>query len=141
MRTLLLLILGIWAGMIIGISFMEAPLKFRAPNMTMPIALGVGQLVFGALNKVEIFFSLLSVVLVFVLRSDMNKMSILLTAGLALIVMMQSVWLLPALDERATQVINGITPTTSSKHLYYVICEVIKVILLITSFIKIYPHD
>ena len=53
---LLLLMLGVWLGMLLGISFMEAPLKFRAPNMTIALGLGIGQLVFSALNKVEINF-------------------------------------------------------------------------------------
>ena len=43
----------IWVGMIIAISFMEAWLKFRAPGVTLPIGLGIGRLVFGALNRVE----------------------------------------------------------------------------------------
>ena len=43
----------IWAGFIGAISFMESWLKFRAPNLTMPVGLGIGKLVFSALNKVE----------------------------------------------------------------------------------------
>ena len=56
-----LLIIGIWIGMLLGISFLEAPLKFRAPNMTTSLGLGIGQLVFGALNKIELVFSLFTV--------------------------------------------------------------------------------
>jgi len=51
MKLLVLLILGAWLGMILGISFLEAPLKFQAPNMTLVLGLGVGKLVFSALNK------------------------------------------------------------------------------------------
>ena len=36
-KLLVLLVLGIWIGMLIGISFVEAPLKFRAPNITLPL--------------------------------------------------------------------------------------------------------
>lgn len=43
-----------WAGLIGGISFLEAPLKFQAPGITIPLGLGIGQLVFQALNKIEI---------------------------------------------------------------------------------------
>ncbi|MFK8007426.1 MAG: hypothetical protein AB8H03_13690 [Saprospiraceae bacterium] len=59
MKFIVLLILGIWTGMVLGISFLEAPLKFQAPNITTILGLGIGKLVFGALNKVEMIFSAL----------------------------------------------------------------------------------
>ena len=30
----------VWLGMVLAISFLEAPLKFRAPGVTLPIGLG-----------------------------------------------------------------------------------------------------
>jgi hypothetical protein len=48
----------VWLGMVLAISFLEAPLKFRAPNVTLPIGLGIGRLVFRALNTVEVGFVL-----------------------------------------------------------------------------------
>lgn len=44
----------IWLGMVLAISFLEAPLKFRAPNVTLQIGLGIGRLVFRALNGCEL---------------------------------------------------------------------------------------
>ena len=43
----------VWLGMVLAISFLEAPLKFRAPDVTIRIGLGIGRLVFTALNAVE----------------------------------------------------------------------------------------
>jgi len=43
--------------MVVAISFLEAPLKFRAPNMTTQIGLGVGRLVFRALNDIEVMLA------------------------------------------------------------------------------------
>ncbi|WP_204045154.1 hypothetical protein [Acrocarpospora phusangensis] len=43
----------VWLGMVLAISFIEAPLKFRAPDVTLRIGLGIGRLVFRALNIVE----------------------------------------------------------------------------------------
>jgi hypothetical protein len=40
----------VWLGMVLAISFLEAPLKFRAPGVTLPVGLGIGRLVFRALN-------------------------------------------------------------------------------------------
>jgi hypothetical protein len=36
----------VWLGMVLAISFLEAPLKFRAPGVTIPVGLGIGRLVF-----------------------------------------------------------------------------------------------
>ena len=44
----------VWLGMVLGISFLEAPLKFWAPGVTLQLGLGIGRLVFGALNAVEL---------------------------------------------------------------------------------------
>ena len=48
----------LWIGFVCAISFMEAWLKFRAPGVTIPIGLGIGRLVFTALNLVEWVFAL-----------------------------------------------------------------------------------
>ena len=44
----------VWLGMVLAISFLEAPLKFRAPGVTLQIGLGIGRLVFRALNACEL---------------------------------------------------------------------------------------
>jgi hypothetical protein len=54
----------VWLGMVLVISFLEAPLKFRAPNVTLQIGLGIGRLVFRALNTVEVAFALIIVAIV-----------------------------------------------------------------------------
>jgi hypothetical protein len=45
----------VWLGMVLAVSFVEAQLKFRAPGVTLPIGLGIGRLVFRALNSAEAF--------------------------------------------------------------------------------------
>ena len=47
----------VWLGMVLAVSFLEAPLKFRAPGVTLPIGLGIGRLVFRALNSAEAFLA------------------------------------------------------------------------------------
>ncbi len=44
----------VWLGMVLGISFLETPLKFRAPGVDLRTGLAIGRLVFGALNTAEI---------------------------------------------------------------------------------------
>ena len=48
----------VWLGMVLAISFLETPLKFRAPGITVPLGLSIGRLVFRALNTVEIVLAI-----------------------------------------------------------------------------------
>lgn len=43
---------ALWLGLLLGISFIETPLKFMVPGMT--LGLGIGQLVFTAMNIVQV---------------------------------------------------------------------------------------
>ena len=56
----------VWLGMVIAISFLEAPLKFRAPGVTLQIGLNIGRLVFRALNIAELLLALALAIAVFV---------------------------------------------------------------------------
>ena len=49
----------VWLGMVLAISFIEAPLKFRAPGVTLEVGLGIGRLVFRALNTVEVIIAVI----------------------------------------------------------------------------------
>lgn len=120
----------VWLGFVAAISFMEAWLKFRAPGVDLATGLGIGKLVFGALNKVEIVLALI-ILLQFVLTNatllSMNNVFYFIPV---LILLIQSVWLLPALDTRADMHIQGMKVPGSSLHLYYVVFELIKVVCL-----------
>ena len=41
----------VWLGMVLAICFLEAPLKFRARGVTLPIGLGISLLVFRVLKR------------------------------------------------------------------------------------------
>jgi hypothetical protein len=122
----------IWLGLIIGISFIEAPLKFQAPGITIPLGLGIGRLVFYAVNKLELilmtiaFFSALS-------TNRQLKIGFLTIVILAFVLLFQSLYLLPALDERAEQVIKGLMVPASFHHQLYIILEIVKLLLLLFS--------
>src|SRR6478735_6275999 len=47
--------------MVLAISFVETPLKFRAPGVTLQIGLGIGRLVFRALNACELALAAIAV--------------------------------------------------------------------------------
>ena len=117
---------------------MEAWLKFRAPGITISLGLGIGQLVFGALSKVELVLSItiISSMLFSGLKSFEWKHLFFFIPFL--IVMMQGLFLLPALDVRAEMQILGQTPPPSNLHLYYVTLEVVKVFCLVIFGIKLF---
>jgi hypothetical protein len=114
----------IWFGFVAAISLMEAPVKFSAPSLTLPVGLDVGRIVFSTLNKVEIGFALLSIVSIVLVKPG-RKIIIVLSLVL-LILLIQTLWLLPALNSRALMVISGEVPPESNIHLFYIIIEMLK---------------
>lgn len=56
-RPIVIIVTFLWIGFVCAISFMEAWLKFQAPGITVPLGLGIGRLVFNALNTVEWVFA------------------------------------------------------------------------------------
>ncbi|MEP0711002.1 hypothetical protein [Algoriphagus sp.] len=120
----------LWVGFVCAISFMEAWLKFKAPGITIPLGLGIGRLVFGALNKVEWVFALAILISGIMGRENWLKLLNLAYFIPLLILLLQTFWLLPALDARAEIIIHIHDLKPSNHHLYYVIMEVIKVFTL-----------
>ncbi|MDL5514912.1 hypothetical protein QSE00_24085 [Arenibacter sp. M-2] len=127
----------IWIGFVSAISFMEAWLKFRAPGVTMPLGLGIGRLVFSALNKVEWMFTLLVMADLLLGRESIFSLRNVLFFIPLVLLILQTLWLLPALDARAEIFIQGSEPTSSNLHWYYVGMEIVKVICLFIFGIKL----
>jgi hypothetical protein len=119
----------IWFGMVGAISFVEAPLKFRAPNVTLALGLGIGKLVFQMLNRIETVFALLMLVSLFFAPPE-GVFALYVFGVIFLLLMLQTVWLLPLLNIRAEQVIAGEVAPHSNNHLIFIAFEVLKFILL-----------
>jgi len=118
-----------WFGMTAGVSLLATPMKFTAPTLTRPVALDVGRVVFGALNKAELV-ALILLLIVVRLSGDARRFWA-ISALLALIVLTQSVWLLPELAERAQMVVSGVEPAPSIAHGVYSTLELLKLGLLL----------
>ena len=131
-QYIMLLAVLIWSGCVVAISFMESWLKFRASGVTLPIGLSIGRLVFNALNKMEWFFAAVLLVGYFLNKAQINTFSIVLFALAVCLLVMETFWLLPALDARANIVISGKPVAASSLHWYFVVAEVIKLGALLT---------
>lgn len=126
----------LWIGFVTAISFMEAWLKFRAPGVTLPIGLGIGRLVFNALNKAEWVFAIAVFIGFLISKQPLFSFNNLLYYIPCFLLILQTVWLLPVLDKRAEMYLSGITPPSSSLHFYYVGMEVVKVSCLFIFGIK-----
>ncbi|MDX6182442.1 hypothetical protein SGQ44_07750 [Flavobacterium sp. Fl-77] len=121
-----------WCGLIIGISFIESWLKFRAPNVTLSIGLGIGKLVFGVLNKIEILLLFTIIIISFNIMSQILKINKLLFLIVIIALVLQTFWILPILDFRAKSIIEGLKPIPSFFHLYFILLELIKLVALFT---------
>ncbi|MGY9069541.1 hypothetical protein [Streptomyces sp. CAS3] len=119
----------VWLGMVLAISFLEAPLKFRAPGVTVPVGLGIGRLVFRALNTVEAVFAV--VVIVAVAVGAAPAWIIGLTAAAAVLLLAQLAAVLPYLNRRSDRVLAGEKLPRSRSHLWYVALELLKVAALL----------
>lgn len=127
----------LWIGFVCAISFMEAWLKFSAPGVTIPIGLGIGRLVFGALNKIEWVFTVgIALNLMLTKTPLLTARNVFYLVPVALLVL-QTFLLLPFLDIRAEQLIQGEELPSSNVHFYYVGMEVLKIICLFIFGIKI----
>lgn len=131
-RVLQIAIPFVWFGAVCAISFMEAPLKFTAPNITIPLGLGIGMIVFHMLNRVEIILCLL-LALSFFMARPRTKFAPAAFAVIALVLIIQTFALFPMLDARALQVINGTASPFSSLHIVYIATDSIKVLLLLMT--------
>jgi len=129
MEVLLIAIPFAWLGMLGAISILEAPLKFRAPNITRELALGIGKLVFRALNRVELVLAAVMLICMIATHSSTRNIQLLFGATAAILIV-QTLWLLPSLSARAMSVIAGEEVPKSRLHLVFVVCETAKMLLL-----------
>jgi hypothetical protein len=116
----------IWLGMVLAISFLEAPLKFRAPNVTLQIGLSIGRLVFRALNTVEVGFAL---VIAAIAVSGPTPASVGAAFAVAIgALAIQVIAVRPRLTRRSDAVLTGSDGPRSRAHYVYIGFEAVKVV-------------
>jgi hypothetical protein len=127
-RAVAIAVVFVWLGMVLAISFLEAPLKFRAPNVTLQIGLGIGRLVFRALNAVEVVFAVVILVATVASPPPPGVTAALAVAFAALALQIGAVR--ARLTRRSDQVLAGLDAPRSRAHYVYVALEVIKTLAL-----------
>jgi hypothetical protein len=121
----------VWLGMVLAISFIETPLKFRAPGVTLQIGLGIGRLVFRALNACELGL-VAAVVGCFVIEPPAVATGV--AAAVAVVALLAQVLVVrPGLARRSEATLAGAAVPRSRAHWAYVGLEVVKVIALLIA--------
>lgn len=118
----------VWLGMVLAISFLEAPLKFGAPGVTIRIGLGIGRRVFRALNAIEGVFAVAVLIAIFL---GAPPVAVVVTALIAVAALVSQLTIVrPHLNQRTDAVLAGQDPPRSRDHHAYVALELVKVVAL-----------
>ena len=121
----------VWLGMVLAISFLEAPLKFRAPGVTLQVGLGIGRLVFRALNAAEVIWAA-AILAALAAGSPPARVTVAIVAAIVILVA-QLLLVRPRLARRSDAVLAGRDAPRSHAHYAYVALEGAKVIALLVG--------
>lgn len=122
----------LWFGMIAAISFIEAPLKFQAPGITIPLGLGIGRLVFAALNIVEAMILLAITLLSFwPVSARIAGSRLLVWFGLLVVFAVKVALVRQPLNARTDLVIAGAEAGQSPWHYIYIACDLATMVLAV----------
>jgi hypothetical protein len=127
----LLILITVWAGVIIGVSFIATPIKFQAPSLTLQTGAEIGRYTFRLLSRIELCFLVAAIAAAGLARPRWITIVALLVVTVELAV--QRYWLLPVLDQRVSRLLAGAAPSSSIHHSLYAVMEAVKTALLITS--------
>ncbi|MEV5651213.1 hypothetical protein AB0L57_23440 [Nocardia sp. NPDC052254] len=119
----------LWLGMVLAISFLEAPLKFRAPGVTLALGLGIGRIVFRALNICEGILAVLLLISAIVVRPSGATWGWLI--GATVVLVLQVAVVRPPLTRRSNRVLAGEDGPRSTAHYWYIGLELLMVVGLI----------
>lgn len=146
-RALLLAVPGVWLGLLVGISLIEAPLKFTAPGITIPLGLGIGRRVFFAMNLVE---AVLAVVLLVALAKSLGRPRELTAPGpgrlwlggltAAGLLAVKAVFIRPFLNRRTDMVLAGVDDGGSLWHYAYVAVDGLLILTVIALIVLAARH-
>ncbi len=120
----------IWLGMVLAISFLEAPLKFHAEGLELRVGLAIGRIVFRALNIAEVVWAVLVAVCLTIARP--SSPLIMIAAGTAVLLAVQLLLVRPRLNRRSARVLAGDDAPRSRAHHAYIALEALKLAALVT---------
>jgi class 3 adenylate cyclase len=119
----------VWLGMVLAISFLEAPLKFRAEGLELRVGLAIGRIVFRALNSAEVLWAV--VIAVCLTVAAPSGRVLILAAVTAALLAVQLLWVRPRLNRRSAHVLAGQDGPRSRAHHAYLGLEALKLAALV----------
>jgi hypothetical protein len=127
----------VWLGMVLAISFLETPLKFRAAGVDLRTGLAIGRLVFRALNTAEI---ILAAAVLTCLVTAAPASAVAAACACTVILAVQLFAVRPLLIRRSNRILAGALAPRSHGHHVYIALEAAKVItLIITGILLLTP--
>jgi len=128
MEIACLLVPSLWAGLLAGVSFIAIPALFRAQSLTLPLALDAGRTTFARWNAIE--WLLLGMMVLAMVFTRPGAFAIASAGALDILFLIQSMILLPALNNRVATIIAGKKPPPASDRLLYITIDVLKLCIL-----------
>lgn len=119
---------AVWLGLIIAIDLIEAPLKFQAPGITIPLGLGIGRLVFLAMNITEVAIAIVLALALWRSAADRRSWSI-FGISAALLVLKFAV-IRPLLAQHTNAVLAG-GEGGSMTHYFYIATDAVLFVALV----------
>lgn len=130
--TPLQLLAWVWLGLVVGVSLIATPAKFRAESLELEVALDVGRTTFGLFSWLQwgLIIALAAVVARAQQQGRADRRHWLLVLGVGVILLAQTLWILPELNDRVAIVISGDPLPDSPIHFIFAIFEGSKIIML-----------
>lgn len=125
----LILFSTLWVGMLVGVSFIATPLKFGVESLTLPVALDVGRRTFSVFTRIE--WVMCAILLAHMLWLKEIRYAAPGVFLLALVLSVQTLFVMPVLNGRVEAYIAAAPPPPSSDHFTYALLEGAKLLILI----------
>ena len=123
------LLAWLWAGLVLGVSFVATPIKFLAPSLSLADALEVGRVTFEALKWIECVAVVALTAAIWIAAPRRRELALL--GVIVVILLCQYVWMLPVLDDRVQTIIDGRDLPPSTLHWIYTALEFVKIVVLV----------
>ena len=133
--VLRLIIPSVWIGLLVGLGFIETPLKFLAPGMTLEIALGLGRLVLTTADFIGV--GMLAVITALSFRPRLGRPGWLTLGGLWIVLLVQLIVIRPMLNARTDLVLAGVAAGESQLHTVYIAADVLLLIGLVVYLVLV----
>lgn len=133
LNLIIAILVLVWTGLLLGVSFLATPVKFMAPSLTLPVALDVGRQTFAVFNALELGLAIGLLTICLARSFFFRERGWILYAGITIVLLVfsQTVWLLPLLDARVEIIIQAGSPPPSQLHNVYIAVDLFKLAVLL----------